>query len=555
MPHLHGRANAKHPCGGLGLGRILALGFAATILTLVFHLHAPVASAAPQWQFPWLTGDQKKIDGNPGSAGYSYNCGDHTGVDYYAIDFWFDPITPQPVAAAASGSVIAATTAGNYGRIVDIDHGGGYISRYAHLDSWGVSTGMAVSQGQTIGNSGSSGFSSGIHLHFRVLVNGAAYKPEPVSGITGFAQYGACTGLTSPFWTSRSPIRILSGDYDGSTGKTDPAVWRSEPFGGYPEGMWHIKYLTSQFSVQFGRSTDIPAPADYNGDLKTDVAVFRPDDGAGASWFYIENVATVPGRVPGNNDYNGNGTIDSAVQWGRPGDLPVPGDYNGDHKADVAVWRPDPFEGDPEGMWWFQQPNVLCGYASPCGVQWGRAQDVPVAADYNGGGVDIAVWRPYPFGGYPEGQWWFQQTNAICNNASPCGVATGVRASVPIPGDYSGDGLADVAVWHPDTATGQGLFYVEKVTNVPGATLGDYNGNGTLDSKVPWGRVSDLPAPGDYNLSSKVDIAVWRPDPLFGYPEGMWWFHQTNPICNNASPCGLQWGRQSDIPLAGHHHR
>ena len=82
-----------------------------------------------------------------------------------------------PIHAAASGRVISASYSGGYGNLVVIDHGNGLATAYAHQSSMAVSPGQQVSQGQVIGYVGSTGFSTGPHLHFEVRVNGSPVDP------------------------------------------------------------------------------------------------------------------------------------------------------------------------------------------------------------------------------------------------------------------------------------------------------------------------------------------------------------------------------------------
>ena len=82
-----------------------------------------------------------------------------------------------PIHAAASGRVISASYSGGYGNLVVIDHGNGLATAYAHQSSMAVSAGQQVSQGQVIGYVGSTGFSTGPHLHFEVRVNGSPVDP------------------------------------------------------------------------------------------------------------------------------------------------------------------------------------------------------------------------------------------------------------------------------------------------------------------------------------------------------------------------------------------
>ena len=94
----------------------------------------------------------------------------HSGVDLSGA-------MGMPIRATAPGRVTYAGTNGNYGRMVEIDHGQGLVTRYAHLSRFLVRPGERVHYGQSIGLMGSSGRSTGVHVHYEVLVDGKPRDP------------------------------------------------------------------------------------------------------------------------------------------------------------------------------------------------------------------------------------------------------------------------------------------------------------------------------------------------------------------------------------------
>ena len=95
----------------------------------------------------------------------------HTGLDFRAS-------TGDPVRATASGKVATAGNQGGYGRMIEIDHGNGLSTRYGHLSVIGVKIGDAIKTGQVIGEVGSTGRSTGPHLHYETRIDGEAVDPQ-----------------------------------------------------------------------------------------------------------------------------------------------------------------------------------------------------------------------------------------------------------------------------------------------------------------------------------------------------------------------------------------
>jgi murein DD-endopeptidase MepM/ murein hydrolase activator NlpD len=121
--------------------------------------------------------------GAPVSAGYNsssygWRPDPFTGQKAFhkGLDFMADSGTP--IHAAADGIVTQAERAPDYGNIVRLDHGFGLDTRYAHLSGFLVKVGDRVSKGQPIGTVGSTGRSTGPHLHYEVRLNGVPLDPR-----------------------------------------------------------------------------------------------------------------------------------------------------------------------------------------------------------------------------------------------------------------------------------------------------------------------------------------------------------------------------------------
>jgi murein DD-endopeptidase MepM/ murein hydrolase activator NlpD len=95
----------------------------------------------------------------------------HTGLDFRAE-------TGEPARATATGTVTIAGWNGGYGKMVEVDHGNGFATRYAHLSQIDVEVGQPIRIGQVVGKVGSTGRSTGPHLHYETRVDGDAVDPQ-----------------------------------------------------------------------------------------------------------------------------------------------------------------------------------------------------------------------------------------------------------------------------------------------------------------------------------------------------------------------------------------
>ncbi len=143
--------------------------------------------------------------------------------------------------------------------------------------------------------------------------------------------------------TRVSVNRTATADFDGD-GRTDLSVFRPS------DGSWHILNSgTNTYRVQpFGANGDKITPGDYDGDSRTDLAVFRPSTGV---WWILRS---------SDNTF-------STTLWGISTDKTVPADYDGDGRTDIAVYR--------NGTWYIRQSsNGTNSYQ-----QFGLASDIPIA--------------------------------------------------------------------------------------------------------------------------------------------------------------------------------
>jgi murein DD-endopeptidase MepM/ murein hydrolase activator NlpD len=163
-----------------------------------------VVPGAQGAEVEWIPPPPPPQYASPGPAGYSY--GVCSGVQStgpgangwfilptgsYEVSGWYfhDPRNPghigldyrcrrgDPIMAADSGVVTIAGWSGGYGILVEVNHGNGFVTRYGHFDSIAVGCGHAVYQGGLLGYCGSTGWSSGPHLHFEIRSNGVPQDP------------------------------------------------------------------------------------------------------------------------------------------------------------------------------------------------------------------------------------------------------------------------------------------------------------------------------------------------------------------------------------------
>lgn len=141
-------------------------------------------SSSPSQETSGPTSTTASTPSTTSSSGYTWPaCGRVTseygrrwGRQHSGIDI--DDNLSSAIVAARGGTVIFAGWSGGYGQMTLIDHGDGVVTAYAHQSNIAVSHGQAVSKGQRIGTIGTTGSSTGTHLHFETRVNGSAQNPR-----------------------------------------------------------------------------------------------------------------------------------------------------------------------------------------------------------------------------------------------------------------------------------------------------------------------------------------------------------------------------------------
>jgi uncharacterized delta-60 repeat protein len=287
-------------------------------------------------------------------------------------------------------------------------------------------------------------------------------------GVNGFQRLYTARLLNSP--------KSAFADFDGD-GKTDLSIFR--PTAGE---WWYLKSSGGNAAFQFGAASDKLTPADFTGDGKTDVALFRPSTG---EWFIL--------RSEDQSFYS--------FPFGANGDIPFVGDFDADGRADNGVFRPS------TATWFIRRSSDGASIIQ----QFGQTGDVPVVADYDGDGKsDIAIYR------VSAGEWWINRSTA-----GLIAFQFGNSSDKPVQGDYTGDGKTDVALFRPST----GEWFVLRSENQSYYSF-------------PFGANGDIPAPGDYDGDGKFDATVFRPSTT------TWYSQRTT-----AGTLIQAFGQSGDIPV------
>ncbi len=345
-------------------------------------------ASGPDFELPFVCG-QRWIGSS--RSGHS--------PSYYSIDWNTSNDLGRPALASAPGVVVTARSlSGSYGRYIVVDHGHGYTTLYGHLNQIVATVGTYVDQGDLLGYVGSSGNSTGPHLHFEERLNGAYFAPY---------FHRARFRINSTATSTNCTDRPITGDWNGDR-RTEVGIYRTATTG----GQFFKRVGTSTSVILYGRPGDTGFTGDWEGNRVTDVgnralgtSRFTTRAGSGATYGAMSY--GVASDIPVTGDWNGNRSTDpgvfraashlfclrrpdgatTAVSLGSTGDRPVSGDWNGDGKTDIGVFSPS------TGYWTLRVPSGSSYTLQKVG--YGQSSDIPITGDWNGDGKwEIGVWRP-----------------------------------------------------------------------------------------------------------------------------------------------------------------
>ncbi len=297
-------------------------------------------------------------------------------------------------------------------------------------------------------------------------------------------------------------------DFNGD-GKTDWSVVRNIGSGasGAPNQLrwfYNLNGSGSTVGSDWGVATDILTPADFDGDGKTDIAVWRGSNTPAQSAFYILR------------------SSNSTLQFERFGeasrfdDPTVVGDYDGDGKADVAVFATGTLATSQSYFYYrgsLNNPNGNISY-----VPWGPGQTLPYPGDFDGDGkFDFCV-RTLPTGSTAPTLYYLLKSNGLTVEY----INFGQSQDTLVPGDYDGDGKTDFC----------------SVRNVGSAKTWYILTRTGAVSQQNWGASTDRETAGDYDGDGKTDLGIWR--------SGIFWINQSS----NGAVVNFFLGTNTDNPVA-----
>ncbi|WP_425546891.1 FG-GAP-like repeat-containing protein [Catellatospora coxensis] len=453
------------------------------MIALASVVVAPAAAwAAPNFKAPFPCGQRWT---------YSHHSAEvRQALDFVRADGGVTGGTP--VVASAAGTAYRFSQPSGAGNYIAIEHGGGWKTYYFHLTSYSVPDGAVVQQGQQIGITGSTGNSSGAHIHYEQLlngvgqvisINGVSLAPYPGSYNQRYLTSDNCGGAPAGAKYFGGSPTDFSGD-----GKDDIVTFTH----GSPADVYVSTSTGSAFagtSVKwndfFGLSGETTLTGDFNGDGKDDVVAFtHGTTGTAAGDVYVA-LSTGTGFLGGAKWHD----------WFAPGaEVPAVGDVNGDGKDDIVT-----FTHDAAGDVYVALSN---GSSFGPGVKWHEffspANEFPALGDVDGDGKDDLIT-------FTQGPASASDVIVGLSNGSSFGPGLkwhdlfAVGAEQPRVGDVNGDGKDDIVT-----------FTCNADADVYAAVS---NGSAFVGTTVKWNdffcTAGEFPFLGDFNGDGKDDIIVF----------------------------------------------
>jgi len=170
---LHGVLITAHDARSLSAELGVGLDFARRVETAATDLFDLRALADKALRLPLA----RPVDSPTLSSGFGPRLDPISGIPHFHAGLDFPGSSLANIRATAPGVVVFTGLRSGYGATIEIDHGGGFWTRYAHLSRIEVSPGQHVARGERIGGMGSTGHSTGTHLHYEVWQQGRARDP------------------------------------------------------------------------------------------------------------------------------------------------------------------------------------------------------------------------------------------------------------------------------------------------------------------------------------------------------------------------------------------
>jgi hypothetical protein len=418
-----------------------------------------------------------------------------------------------PALASAAGTVVdvvSGTT--GYGNHVRVDHGGGWTSLVAHLSAFSVTRGQFVTAGTELGKVGSTGNSSGPHLHYEQEADGVN-QPIVIDGVplrysatTSYHTSGNCGGGASTLFGG-SPTDFNGDGRDdvvtfnqGTAGDVYVALSNGAGFAG----------TSVKWQEFFSPAGETPLTGDFNGDGKDDIVTFTHgatndvfvglstgSSFGSAKW---HDFFALGGEIPAVGDVNGDGRDDivtftrgsladvyvalstgssfgASAKWhdffAAGGEFPSVGDFNGDGRADIATFT----RGDLADV--YVALSNGSGFVGTT-VKWHDAfafgAEQPRIGDFDGDGRDdIATFTNNAAA---------DVFVALSNGAGFTGTTVkwhdffGLAGEFPYVGDFDGDGVTDVVTFTHGTLADVYVALSNRSSFGPGVKWHDYFGVG-----------------------------------------------------------------------------